>query len=450
MTKLHTIIFSALLGAIPAHGASPVLGIDGEEHSSIGIYIKDLNADSVLFESDAERALIPASIMKAFTSASALSILGPEYRFTTQVNLVGTLNQADSLFTGNIQIIPSGDPTLESAHFKSTAGFCDSVAKKLTRVGIAHIKGEVIITDDMPGDGPVPQWEIDDVAWAYGAGIHRLNYRDNIFQLNPATGQTRPTVPSLDITVMKSASGNNLVRGMWSDHLFVFGATPTNKKWVVTSTMPSPAAVLKYELTQHLADAGIEVSEPDAKLAANAQVTPLYTHNSVRLRYILRSLMVRSDNMFAEGVLRAFAPGSTRDRAISKELALWKDRGLSTQYITVKDGSGLARVDRLSPRFLGEVLEYMADSEYAALYTSLFPRAGKEGTVKSFMAKTPLSGRLVLKSGSMNGVQCYAGYLLDSNDTPSHVVVFIANSFFCDRATLRTALQNLLLDKLTE
>jgi D-alanyl-D-alanine carboxypeptidase/D-alanyl-D-alanine-endopeptidase (penicillin-binding protein 4) len=79
---------------------------------------------------------------------------------------------------------------------------------------------------------------------------------------------------------------------------------------------------------------------------------------------------------------------------------------------------------------------------------SLFPVAGKTGTVKSFMLNTRLSGKLVLKTGSMNGVQCYAGYKIDDNGKPTHVVVIMANSFFGTRADLRAAISNLLLNNL--
>jgi D-alanyl-D-alanine carboxypeptidase/D-alanyl-D-alanine-endopeptidase (penicillin-binding protein 4) len=158
--------------------------------------------------------------------------------------------------------------------------------------------------------------------------------------------------------------------------------------------------------------------------------------------------MERSDNMFAEGVLRALAPRKSRSAAINAELTLWRNRGLETDYVTVKDGSGLARVNRVSPQFLGDVLAWMAKSKMSKDYVSLFPIAGKTGTVKSFLLNTRLSGKMVLKTGSMNGVQCYAGYKIDDLGRPTHVVVIMVNSFYGTRADLRTAITNLLLKKL--
>ena len=70
-----------------------------------------------------------------------------------------------------------------------------------------------------------------------------------------------------------------------------------------------------------------------------------------------------------------------------------------------------------------------------------------DGTMKNFMAKTPLKGKLALKTGSVNAVQCYAGYLLDENESPSHVVVVMVNGFYCPRAKVRDAISKYLLEQ---
>ena len=115
--------------------------------------------------------------------------------------------------------------------------------------------------------------------------------------------------------------------------------------------------------------------------------------------------------------------------------------------MTILDGSGLSRAIRVSPAFMGGMLRKMAAGADSRTYTSLFPRTGRQGTVKSFLKGTRLEGRLGLKTGSMNGVQCYAGYAFGTDGTPTHVVVVMANSFYCSRDALRTAIANMLLKK---
>ena len=75
---------------------------------------------------------------------------------------------------------------------------------------------------------------------------------------------------------------------------------------------------------------------------------------------------------------------------------------------------------------------------------SFFPKAGKDGTMKGFLAKTPLQGKIAMKTGSVNGVQCYAGYKLGVNGKPTHVVVIMVNNFFCSRQSLRKAIEAML------
>ncbi|MDE5749882.1 MAG: D-alanyl-D-alanine carboxypeptidase, partial [Duncaniella sp.] len=60
--------------------------------------------------------------------------------------------------------------------------------------------------------------------------------------------------------------------------------------------------------------------------------------------------------------------------------------------------------------------------------------------------ETPLEGRVAMKTGSMKGVQSYAGYLLDAEGRPTHILVFMANDFRCSRPGLKNAIQDLLLD----
>ena len=69
---------------------------------------------------------------------------------------------------------------------------------------------------------------------------------------------------------------------------------------------------------------------------------------------------------------------------------------------------------------------------------------GIDGTLKSFACDTPLQGRAAMKTGSMRNVQNMAGYLLDDEGMPTHVVVVFVNGFFCKRADLRTAIADYL------
>lgn len=443
---LSTILLAGALALSATIGAAAqtILGIDGEESTSVGIYIKNLSTGKVIVDHNSQFALTPASVMKAITTASALSITGPDRRFATPVVLKG--HPEGDTWCGDIVVRSCADPTVESEYFKGHLGFCDSVAAAIRREGIRKISGRIIVEQTLSNPGPIAQWEIEDVAWSYGAGLFGMNWRDNTFTLYPATGQTKPEIPGLDVELKRSASGNDLVRGVYSDRLIVFARSTTDKKWAVRTSMPDPAAVFRAELKSTLSEKGITLGEKENAAGENPKEKTVYTHRSPRFAEIMRSLMVRSDNTFAEGILRAIDPAASRKDVIKREKELWATRGINTRYTIINDGSGLTRANRLSAHFIGDVLEWMAKSPQSDTYASFFPRAGKEGTLRGFLAKSTLKGQIALKTGSVSSVQAYAGYKLDSKGKPTHVIVIIVNGFFCPRRQVREGAENLLIN----
>ena len=168
------------------------------------------------------------------------------------------------------------------------------------------------------------------------------------------------------------------------------------------------------------------------------------THRSAEVQDIMRSCMMRSDNQYAEAMLRTFSHLKGRDGSSAsgadEEIKLWKHKGAPLKDVRIVDGSGLSRSNRLTADFLGSVLAEMAHDPW---YASFFPLAGQEGTLKRFMCGSPLEGYVALKTGSMNGIQSYAGYKINEDYAPTHVVVVMMNNLK-NRARARTDLQTML------
>lgn len=416
------------------------LGFEGESSACVGIYVKNIQSGEVLVSENADMTLTPASIMKCVTTASVLSTAGTNRHFSTDVALAGR-HDGHGHWEGNLIVRASGDPTLESDNFRSTKGFCDSIVAHLRRAGVKSLKGRIVIEEDMPGQGPILEWQIEDIPWPYGAGLHALNWRDNCVRVFPNTGRTVPEAPGLEIDLRRVDSGSALVRGAFSDKLIVY-ASNRRDDYAVTTTVPNPSAVFGAELIAKMNRNGIEF-ETSADVP-DGETIPIYNHRSVDYGQIMRSLMVRSDNLFAEGMLRTLAPGSSRRAAISRECDLWNSRGISTKTCVINDGSGLTRSNRFSPKFLGQILEYMVGPNGNDAYTGFFPRVGKEGTVRGFLSNSPLKGTIGLKTGSVSTVQCYAGYRFGANGKPTHVIVIMVNGFTCPRAQIRKGAERML------
>ncbi len=423
--------------------SSSIIGIENEDAASVGVYIADISEDNILMEYNGIKTFTPASILKAVTTASAISVLGTEYRFKTDVYITGE-NIENTLY-GNIQLEGFGDPTLESMHFPDNKGFVDSIVSRIKALGITRIKGSVVAGQSCVKDqGIISKWEIEDVAWAYGAGYYGLNYMDNTFKLSIPSLATVPHIAGLTILDNTMAGKNSpiLQRGIDSYVLEVSGTVPDKKEISVSCSMPDPSRVLLDSIYCKLSENGIVVENENV---FSKDTVLLFTHKSPPLFEIMRSLMYRSDNLMAEGVLRAISIGDTRTDAIDAEIAMWERQNIDCSCVSIYDGSGLSRCNRISPKFMGNVLSWMAKSDMANDYVALFPKAGNDGTLRRFLANSRLTGEVALKTGSMNGVQCYAGYKLDPAGKPTHVIVIMVNNFFCKRKELINGIERLLL-----
>ena len=134
----------ACIAALPSQ-ASGVLGFDGEDAATVGIYIKDLKSDRVIAEHNSAQAMVPASTMKSLTAATAISILGGDFRFNTPVILKGS--RSGDVWRGDILVETCADPTLESEYFEDNLGFCDSVVVNLRRMGITSVTGKIRVVE---------------------------------------------------------------------------------------------------------------------------------------------------------------------------------------------------------------------------------------------------------------------------------------------------------------
>ena len=141
-------------------------------YTSVAVSVRDLNSNNIIAEVNANRSMTPASIVKLYTAATALSILGDDFRFKTTVGYTGTIEKNGTL-NGNIVVIGGGDPTTGSKFFPATKSFIDTIVKAVTDAGINHIKGRVIIDCSLYKDEKesIPKtWLFEDYGKDYAGG----------------------------------------------------------------------------------------------------------------------------------------------------------------------------------------------------------------------------------------------------------------------------------------
>ncbi len=445
MNIQKTVTLNLLFLATLLTSASSPLDFPGEEAASVGIVIRDLTTGKEIVNHNGGKTMTPASTMKLVTTAAALTTVGGDYRYKTPVYVQGTIDSGRVI--GNIVVDASGDPTLYSCHFDENATLADRVVESLRRSGVSSIAGEIIINDlDMKDQGQVPTWEIEDAAYGYGAGYYALNFSDNTFKLRTADDMTDPEQPEIETVIEQKGKEMSITHGINSNLYVITGPKVFLPSTRVTLPMNYPADAFALFLEKKITASGIAFTEPET--CQQVDSIALACNLSPRSGDIMRSLLVRSDNMMAESTLRLLAPGKTLKDAIEAEKSFLDSVGLDTRYADIRDGSGLTRSNGVQPMFLADLLTFMAKGRHCDEYVSMLPRSGVDGTMKNFLAGTRLSGRVAMKTGSMSGVRCYAGYLLDRGGRPTHVIVVMVNHFNCNSTQVKKSIEKFLLNNL--
>ncbi len=360
----------------------------GIRPESVAVMIVNLADGDTLGQHNTSMPLLPASIMKAVTTATLLEKASADYRYHTD----GPLDMG--ILRGNLIVEGACDPSVNSAVEPFGQDIIEEITDALRLAGITKIEGNVLIDETAYGGTPRPaSWHPSDFKEAYGTGIHTFNFENN-------------------------ANGRKSVE--------------------------NPSRVFMSRLKRALSAEMITI---DGKDLGEGKRTLLFDHVSPPVDEIMRSCMMRSDNMFAEAMLRTYGKlegkdGST-ETAATRELAYWTDRDMPMEGVEIIDGSGLSRSNRVTADFMTGMLGVMGDN---ATYASFFPLAGQEGTLKSFLAETPLDSYIAMKTGSMKGVQCYAGYKVDENYMPTHSVVIIMNDITGSRSKAKKAAETMLLE----
>lgn len=397
--------------------------------ANIGICIKNLSSGQIVESYRSQNTIPPASVIKVLTTATALEVLGPSYRYPTYLEYSGYI--ANGVLHGNLYIVGQGDPTLGS--IKDGQGFLNQWVKAIANAGIEKITGQVIADlSYFDGDAFNPAWLIEDAGNYYAPGIFALSYMDNTMNIVLQSGDpgtiaqvlhTIPDVPGImfenHIRCTHTEEDGAFVYGLpYSPTRYLTGSVPSKRgTFGVKGDLPNPGLLLAQHLTNHLRKTGIPVSQ-DASYQSESSLIPrerIYQHLSDTLGAIIARTNHHSINLFAESIYRQLGSKiSTPCTIHNSEMVVrncWRNRGVNLSSAILKDGCGLAPQDAISTESMVQLLEYMNRSNHFNVFYQSLPVSGKSGTLRGFLAGTELEGRVHAKSGTIGGTKNYAGYI---------------------------------------
>lgn len=370
------------------------LRLRGVSESGMSAYVRPASGRGpAILTASADTPRNPASTMKLVTTYAALGVLGPDYRWPTEIYTTGQVVRGT--LHGDVIIKGYGDPDFKEADLTR-------MLQALSSRGINNITGN-LVTDTSYFNVPYRNPGAFDgkSKAAYNAQPEALLYQGR---------GSNYRFKNLSKRVQRSTSrmpGNSGARADLNTNLF--GAFW--KVWVGRMGKGMQGRLRKG------------VTPPQAQL--------VYRHQSQPLRQVMSTINKKSNNVMARQLLLTLgakgsnAAGTPRSGAqvIGRFL---ESRGLRFPELRIENGSGLSRISRISARSLGEMLVNAYNSPWRNDYMNSLAVLGVDGTLRNRMKKSGIAGRGRFKTGTLRNVRGLAGYVQASNGQ-TYVVSILHN-----------------------
>jgi serine-type D-Ala-D-Ala carboxypeptidase/endopeptidase (penicillin-binding protein 4) len=389
--------------------------------ASVGIYIKVLKSGQIIYAKNADLPLIPSSNLKVLTTAAAITFLGSDYRYRTYI-YGGPIDPWRGVMQSSLYLVGSGDPTFTEPFMASPTEVLEKFAERLYARGLRRIKGDVIGDDsvfdrDFVGKG----WKSRYILDHYAAECGGLSINGNLLQISITPGGTTIFPPSPAFQIVNKAQP-----GGWGE-LKITRESDTNKIVITGSTgggnrgglitVHNPPLFTTSSFGRILRNQGIYISGSVRLIDAHSykytydNFIPLCCYESIPLYDIARRLNKESDNFLAQQLFRtvgAVKKGKgTRANSEAAIKEFMQKAGVSTEGLQMADGCGLSSLNRVTPRQLAEVLDYMYFQKEGKKFMTTLPQAGVDGTLKYRLSGT----KVFAKTGTINENSSLSGYV---------------------------------------
>lgn len=385
------------------------LASDPELANFSGVVLDPLTND-VMFSRNRDDAIAPASVMKLITGAAALSVLGPERRFTTTV--VTSENPETVVLVGGGDSTLTQLPVGQSSVYEGAATLQELAERTLAAVAATLPDGEDVVIREVIVDSSLwPEDDQWDSSWSRDAARNGFISRVSALQVDGDRQNPRVELsPRTDRPAERAGDA------------FV-------------------AALRSAGNAGRFVRVSVGVAASDATVLASVESQPV----SELMRYMVKE----SDNTVAEMLARhvsleAGMGGSALSLAEALPGAL-ADLGLPLEGITVRDGSGLSALNQVTPHYVGVLLtEVLRTQGVLEFLRNSLPIAGVDGSLDNRFAgaNSGVHGQVHAKTGSISGVRSLAGVIFPEDGTELAFAFFALGEV--DDPT-REALENLVV-----
>src|SRR5271169_2560550 len=429
-----------------------------------GIDVVSLDTGNRIFGFNEDKLFTPASNTKLFTTAAVFALIGPDYRFKTTVESVGTVDKYGRL-NSDLVVVGRGDPNLSGRtlpyylHTERKAlpiQVLIDLADQLVQKGLKYVDGDVVADDsyyvcERYGEG----WSQDDLVWEWGAPVSALTINDNVIFVNILPADHPGERAFLNVTpfpeyyrienrVLTTPQGTGprkiyINREPGSNQLTIWGNIPQDDPGAGEAlAIDDPADFAAKLFRELLEERGVTVygrarthhtelastqtfsvtsmasGGGDTTRPPNPAPLVLASYQSQPVSQDLRVINKVSQNLHAELMLRLLGKEKGTSGSIQGGLEVLRGflvrAGITPEQFVFLDGSGLSRENLVTPDAVVAILLYCHRQPWGQLYEDTLPIAGVDGSLSERFRTTPVMGLVHAKTGSLSHVYSLAGY----------------------------------------
>lgn len=437
--------------------------------ASIGISVSEIRTGETIASHNEQKSLIPASTLKILSSYAALHAAGKDYRFSTEF-LVRSTGITDSTLWGDVVVAGKGDPSFLSSLLPDNANLSsltDTLVQLLLAKGIRTVKGSIRVNSSYIRDVPEnPEWLWYDLGNYYGSGYFGFNANENSAQLTLKIPEgpneiceITEVVPSClwenycseAVTVETGPFVPLYLLGTSSHRIYtVQGRLQYGKEKTISlaAAVPNPSETFECILRDALSEKGIQIQ--DSLLPGGFPGDEMiYLHQSQPLDKLVRRALGRSVNLYAESFLhlagKVWNGDPDREMALEQMRKFYLGKSGQKSGVRILDGSGLSPKNRMTARVMTEILNDIASDKKRKYFIQLLPDVSQSGPLVSRLSKKPrMKEKFRMKSGSMEGVRAYAGYMMDGTN-PKYSISIMINNYDCNGDEIKKHISDFLI-----
>ena len=402
-------------------------GLDGElkraveqarvDTSGLSVLVGRVDRHTPLYALAVDAPRIPASNQKILTAAAALWKLGKDFRFRTVIAKHG-----DDLY-----VVGDGDPNFSGRFFDGDpTTVLRRLAKDLRKQGVTSAKRLVLDVSRFDGVTVQPDWPAEQLDKWYCAPVAALVYNDSCWDVTvgPGAKPGGPAVITIAPSLIQPLVENQCRTGEGVIHIARHGEVSilvrgaTNHEFTGHLPVREPARFFGRAFRAALRAEGIPTGEiAFGSLPKDAEPTVVYRST---LKRTLPVLLRNSQNLYAECLFKRIGDG-TFPGGGKAVLAALKAMGVAMNGVEPKDGSGLARTNRLTARALYQCLHRYEDEP---VFVEALASGGTGTLRRRYRALGP---RIRAKTGTIRGVTALSGYVTGARGE-RYVFVILANA----------------------